>query len=884
MNPIINLAMKKPGPLMWAIGLISVFMVGLVALPSLAPQAVPFLNGIHVDTDPENMLSPDEPVRVFHNEMKKTFNLHDFLVVGVVDEKNPNGVYNVKTLTNIYKLTEFARTLQWDDNGHSAGVIGAEIISPSMLDSIDQVGLGTVSFSIMMDHPPETEHEALEVKAKMTKIPPLVDTLGSGDGKAMALYLPITSKDISYEIATKLREEIATFDSEADFYITGLPIAQDQFGVEMFKQMAVSAPAAMGLIFFLMWLFFRKAQLIIAPMLVAMVAVIASMGLLIATGHTVHIMSSMIPIFVMPIAVLNSVHILSDFYDRYPEFKDRAVTLQHTMKELWWPMVFTSATTVAGFGSLAFTPIPPVQTFGIFVALGVFLSWFVTILMVPAYIMLMPEKSFDNFGLKGAVEGPNDKSILSSFLRAIGAFSYYRASLVILLFLAGFAVAGYGMTRIQINDNPVKWFAKSHEIRIADKALNDRFAGTYIAYLTLSPTIKVETADVMAGRLRKALDELGTDPAQQTEAKLDDILKTTQDKDEAVSTLMSWAELIRDNIEDDDEWVDWDDVTVAIDSVSRPQEIFKDPEVLHFVERLQDDLLATGYVGKSNAVTDIVKTVRRELLGGEQSEYTIPDSAAGVAQTLVTFENSHRPNDLYKMVTPDYRTLNIWVQLKTGDNKDMNEVVKAVDAFMAKNGAEVGLQQEWFGLTFINTVWQAKMVKGMMKSFAGSFVIVLIMMVLMFRSFLWGLVSMAPLTVTIGMIYGAIGIIGKDYDMPIAVLSSLSLGLAVDYAIHFNARSREAFKKFGQWKPTLDYMFGEPARAILRNVIVIGAGFMPLLMAPLVPYKTVGIFISAILVLAGVSTLIGLPAIITLLQGVLFSKKDREQGLEAAKA
>ena len=46
-------------------------------------------------------------------------------------------------------------------------------------------------------------------------------------------------------------------------------------------------------------------------MIVAMVSVIFTMGLLIVTGNTVHIMSSMIPIFIMPIAVLDSVHILS---------------------------------------------------------------------------------------------------------------------------------------------------------------------------------------------------------------------------------------------------------------------------------------------------------------------------------------------------------------------------------------------------------------------------------------------------------------------------------------------------------------------------------------------------------------------------------------------
>jgi hypothetical protein len=65
-------------------------------------------------------------------------------------------------------------------------------------------------------------------------------------------------------------------------------------------------------------------------------------------------------------------------------------------------------------------------------------------------------------------------------------------------------------------------------------------------------------------------------------------------------------------------------------------------------------------------------------------------------------------------------------------------------------------------------------------------------------------------------------------------------------------------------------MFGEPARAITRNVIVIGIGFLPLLAAPLVPYRTVGTFIAAILLTAGVATIFLLPAMITVLSRWLF--------------
>ena len=69
-------------------------------------------------------------------------------------------------------------------------------------------------------------------------------------------------------------------------------------------------------------------------------------------------------------------------------------------------------------------------------------------------------------------------------------------------------------------------------------------------------------------------------------------------------------------------------------------------------------------------------------------------------------------------------------------------------------------------------------------------VVMLIMMTLLLRSVRLGLVSMVPLSVTIALVYGTVGLMGKYYDMPIAILSSLTLGLSIDFAIHFIKRSK----------------------------------------------------------------------------------------------
>ncbi len=255
-------AVSNPGRTGWLITIFSVIMIAVVAAPSLAPGAFPFLNPVKIDTDPENMLGAKEAVRVYHNEMKDEFGLNDLIVVGIVNETDPNGVFNTQTLGNVFELTNFAKTIRWDDGGVEEGVIAIDIIAPSTVDNIEQAGLGSVSFNWLMPKPPATAEEALAVRERAARIPTLNETLVSGDGQAIALYIPITAKDVSYKVARELKRKIAEFDDTAVYHITGLPIAQDQFGVEMFKQMAISAPAAMVLIFLLMWLFFRQWNLI----------------------------------------------------------------------------------------------------------------------------------------------------------------------------------------------------------------------------------------------------------------------------------------------------------------------------------------------------------------------------------------------------------------------------------------------------------------------------------------------------------------------------------------------------------------------------------------------------------------------------------------------
>ncbi len=721
-----------------------------------------------IDTDPENMLEADQPDRVFYDQVKEDFDVYDLIVVGITDEQ---GIFRPEILGRLARVADGIVDID--------GVIAEDVISFSTTDDVTSAG-EALAVARIMENPPETQEQASQIRRAVLSNPMFFEKLASQDGTGAAFYVPIQRKDQSYRISKEIEAILARELGKGHrYHIAGLPVAEDTFGFEMFLQMGIMAPLAMMVIFVLLWVMFRKLSLIIPPLVIAMLSVIWGMGALVGLGFTVHIMSSMIPVFLMPIAVLDTVHILSEFYDRYSETRDRRKTLHAVTEELFRPMLYTSLTSAAGFASLMLAPIPPVRVFGAFVAFGILGAWVLTITLIPASVMLTREEAL---AAKVGVRKEGE-SFLERVLPSVGQFTFRRSGAVILGAVVLLGIGISGLTRIVVNDNPVKWFKPDHKIRIADDVMNRLFGGTYMAYL------------VVEGK-----------------------------EDEAI----------------------------------------KQPEVMSYINQLQVALEQEELVGKTSSVADVVKRVNYVLHDEDRIHDVVPENREEVGQYLFLFLMSGDPGDLDNFVDYDYRKANIWVQLKRGDNKDMEAVEGAVQAFVQAHPPPGGIEMHWSGLTYINKVWQGLMVVGMRNAMLGGFATVFVLMMILFRSPVLALISMMPLTFAIVLSYGIVGFMGKDYDMPIAVCSSLALGLSIDFAIHFVQRFRRRCEAVGDLAQVNTYMFGEPGRAIARNGIVIVVGFLPMVLATLTPYVTVGAFFASLMTASTLTTLLLLPALMNL--------------------
>ena len=141
-------------------------------------------------------------------------------------------------------------------------------------------------------------------------------------------------------------------------------------------------------------------------------------------------------------------------------------------------------------------------------------------------------------------------------------------------------------------------------------------------------------------------------------------------------------------------------------------------------------------------------------------------------------------------------------------------------------------------------------------SLALSLPLVLVLMMLVFKSALAGLIGLIPAALTLLVTFGLMGLFPEHLPMDIAasMLSSIALGVGIDYAIHFMWRYRDG---------GLDGAMRTTGRAIVINAAEITGAFGVLAWATIAPMSRFGLLIAETLLVAALATLVLLPPLLS---------------------
>ncbi|MDP2167732.1 MAG: MMPL family transporter, partial [Thermodesulfovibrionales bacterium] len=717
------------------------------------------------DTNPKNMLPATSDVRVWNDEVDRTFGLYeDMLVVGVVNE---NGVLNSKTLERISRITDEILKIK--------GVAARDVSSFTTITNV-KAEAGVLEVAPLMTDVPKTDEGIEDLRKTLFENPLFINRIISEDGKTTAIYVPLEKGANGKEIADKIGEIVKKETGDEKYYVAGDPVARDTFGAEMFKLMGLFSPIAGMIMFIAIYLMFRNLSLSVSMMAVAMVSIIWSMGLLMALGFPIHIMSSMAPVFLMAIAT-DSIHIFNEFYFRYKERKDKRLAIIETMNAVGRPVRYTALATAAGFAVLLFMHIIPVKVFGGLIAFGTVVLRLLSFSLIPAMLTFIKEEKIE----KASEREDITTSGTAKFLRSLGSLGTHKPKATVFVGFVFFVVAAIGTSKIAVNNNMVEWFKKGSDVRTSDTVMNKALGGTSLGYVV---------------------------------------------------------------------------------AVSEEQDYIKTPEAMRYIEGLQRHLEKLPAVGKTTSVADIVKRINIALHDDDPQYDVIPKTKEEIGQFLFMFSMSAKPSDLDNVVDYPFQRANIWVQLKTWDAQAMRDVISAVNGYKKSNPTPMEFKPA--GVAYFNLVWNDAVLWDMLRGFIIALVVVFIILVFNFRSIKWAIVGYMPLLFTILLIYGVVGFIGKDFDMPISVLSCMSLGMAVDFAIHFISRFRQRLKEEPDVTEALLWTAARPGKGIMLNAALFASAFSIMMLAPLTPYITVGAFIVGMMMLSALMTIIYLPALITL--------------------
>ncbi len=271
---------------------------------------------------------------------------------------------------------------------------------------------------------------------------------------------------------------------------------------------------------------------------------------------------------------------------------------------------------------------------------------------------------------------------------------------------------------------------------------------------------------------------------------------------------------------------------------------FKEPEVLEKVLALQNEVQSSiKQVGNSFGITDYLKRMNKVMHADREEYNKIPESPDLVAQYLLLYEMSGDPDNLWQVIDYDYKKLNLTYQLKSDNSKILNRAIGAVEEH-ALGLKEEGININYAGSGYKALVFTELILKGQISSLLISLIVVVILLSFMFKNFMAGLIGAVPITITAFISFGVMGLMNIPLSTTTALLSSIAIGIGIDYAVHFLEKYKLYLNQTGDKLLSAKKTMMHSGKAITFNAVVVIAGFLVLLASVFPPNRELGALVS----------------------------------------
>lgn len=272
-------------------------------------------------------------------------------------------------------------------------------------------------------------------------------------------------------------------------------------------------------------------------------------------------------------------------------------------------------------------------------------------------------------------------------------------------------------------------------------------------------------------------------------------------------------------------------------------------------------------VSKVVSFNDMLKKMNQEMTGGSPSEYRVPDDSTLIAQYLLLFSG-----DTQSVLSPNYDKLKITLNMKRSSSEEVEAVRQFTLAYFEPDWQKAqGLQVQVTGTAHLYNVANDLLVHGNIISLGLCLGVVFVLLLVVLRSLWMTLIALLPIFVTLAINFGVLGFFGVPLNSGTAMVSSIAIGIGVDYSIHYITWYRNELRKGHSIVEAVHQSILHKGRAILYNMFVIFGGFIVLTASSFVPLIQFGALVSLCMVTTAFGALIVVPAAIHWL-----ARKDRK--------
>ena len=265
--------------------------------------------------------------------------------------------------------------------------------------------------------------------------------------------------------ARKIKAEIESEFPHIKVYLNGGVMFGNAFQEVSMEDMSTLVPLMYAILMILMMVLLRSFSGTFTTLIIIGVSTITALGLSGWLGIALNATSVNAPTIILTLAIADCIHILASMFMAMRRGMNKHEAIIESLRINAQPVILTSVTTAIGFLSMNFSDAPPFRDLGNIVTMGVMVAMVFSLTFLPAILAVVPVR---------VTKAKDDRKLAMDRFGELVV--RYRKPLLIGN-LAFIALAAAGLTKIQLNDNFIKYFDQRYEIRQAADFIQANLTG-----------------------------------------------------------------------------------------------------------------------------------------------------------------------------------------------------------------------------------------------------------------------------------------------------------------------------------------------------------------------------------------------------------------------